>query len=136
MPEFPERSRRKYAAAYLRTAADRTGRSIQAQERLARTYAAEAWPGDQLVLFIDDCVPAWNGLLRPAFDELCAALRRREVLGVWAAGLDRVTRQDEEWFRFCDELRAAGLDCLHTADGPLSADGLGLFEYQCTKGRR
>ncbi|MGH3467342.1 MAG: recombinase family protein [Thermocrispum sp.] len=104
----------RYVALYCRISVDRAGRKegVKAQERWGRTYAAQTWP---VRVFADnDLSAAADGVVRPEYDRLRAAIERGEVAHVWAVEQYRLERREIQWFEFAATMDAAGIAELHT----------------------
>jgi site-specific DNA recombinase len=120
----PADVRAGYVALYCRISYDRSGRveGVNAQERWGRAYAAKMWPGVPIRAFTDNHLSASDeGVVRPGYEELRAAINRGEVAFLWAVEQTRLERREAPWFVFAAELEAAGIDYLHTnRDGIVS----------------
>lgn len=106
----------RYVALYCRISIDRSGRreGVDAQEGWGREYAAKAWPGVEVRVFVDNDLSAGGGAYRPGFEALRGALGRGEVLHLWTVEQSRIERTEVGWFAFAAELDEAGVAELHT----------------------
>src|SRR5271170_5153085 len=88
---------------------------VDLQERWGRDYAAATWPGVPVRLFADAGLSAAkDGVIRPDYEALRAAVANGEVRHLWTVEQSRLERREVPWFTLAAELEAAGITELHT----------------------
>ena len=113
-------------AIYVRISVDRAGRreGVGRQEKWGRAYAARVWPGVPVRVFADNDASAFDeDSVRPGYDALLDAIRRREVLHLWSVEQTRIEANNRRWVGLVADLDDAGLDEIHTErDGVVRLD--------------
>jgi DNA invertase Pin-like site-specific DNA recombinase len=107
----------RYIGIYCRLSPrpDGSYEGVELQEQWGRAYAAAQWPGISVRIFTDAGLSAFkDDVVRPAFNELRAAIARGEVLQLWCVEQSRLERREGPWFTLAAELEVAGLAELHT----------------------
>ncbi len=108
----------QYGALYCRLSPrpDGSYEGVDLQEGWGREYAAVHWPaGLPIRVFADTGISAFkDDVVRPAYNELCAAIERGEVAYLWTVEQSRLERREGPWFTLAALLEAAGITDLHT----------------------
>jgi DNA invertase Pin-like site-specific DNA recombinase len=113
-------------AVYCRISRDRAGRAegVEAQEGWGRDYAAQKWPGAEVLVFKDNDLRSDDD--RPGLADLRDAVAAGRVTAVWTVEQSRLHRDEVAWFGLASELLDAGINEVHTnRDGVVSLDEVG-----------
>lgn len=98
--------------------------SVERQERWGRDYAARVRPDLPVRVFSDNDLSAFeDGVHRPGYEALRAAIRAGEVALLWTVEQTRLEANRGRWVALVAELDDAGLTEIHTdRDGTVRLD--------------